>query len=188
MFTLIVATDSKGGIGKSGKIPWKVKADMEHFKYKTTGGIVVMGRKTWESIPKKSRPLPNMMNVVVSRNPDFVIQDDSVMLFNDLRKCVNWLQQQPREIFIIGGKHIYDWFMEQQYIKRVLLTTIFYDFQCDRHIGFSTHSSDEWVRVPHELVDPVTLAYRLRMKKESTYLIEYAEYTKNELFLCPSWE
>merc|ERR1719421_691737 len=78
--SVIVATTQKGGIGKDGTLPWKLPEDMAHFKKVTTAApegkmnAVVMGRKTWESIPEKFKPLPGRINVVLSRKaaePDF---------------------------------------------------------------------------------------------------------------------
>ena len=73
-FSIIAAVDSKSGIGKNGIIPWKVAADMQYFKGLTTGAgqnAVIMGRKTWESIPEKFRPLPGRTNVVVTRRETY---------------------------------------------------------------------------------------------------------------------
>ena len=70
-FAIIVAADMDGGIGAGNALPWRLKADMEFFKNFTIGNgknAVVMGRKTWDSIPQKFRPLPNRINVVISRN------------------------------------------------------------------------------------------------------------------------
>ena len=64
----IVAVDSKNGIAKDGKIPWKSKTDMKFFKEKTTGSIIIMGSTTLESLPN-AMPLPNRINIVVTRTP-----------------------------------------------------------------------------------------------------------------------
>jgi dihydrofolate reductase len=80
-FDLVVAATLKGGIGQSGKLPWRLKGDMAFFKQLTTTtttaqkgkrNVVVMGRKTWESIPSNFRPLPNRVNVVLSRRPESI--------------------------------------------------------------------------------------------------------------------
>ena len=104
MITIIVAYDEEYGIGKDGKLPWHLPEDMQHFKETTMGHWVVMGRKTWESIPKRFRPLLNRYNVVVSRT-------------NPRRKhrcAVGWgisleaaLEICEGEIFIIGGGSLY---------------------------------------------------------------------------------
>merc|ERR1719389_1259735 len=78
--SVIVASTGRGGIGKDGSIPWRLKGDLAYFKRVTTNApagkknIVIMGRKTWESIPAKFRPLPDRLNVVLTRRatePEF---------------------------------------------------------------------------------------------------------------------
>ena len=68
---LIWAQSTSGVIGRDGTIPWSLPEDMAHFKRLTMGHTVVMGRRTWESLPVRFRPLPGRRNVVVSRNPDY---------------------------------------------------------------------------------------------------------------------
>jgi dihydrofolate reductase len=65
-FSVVVAFDEEGGIGREGQLPWHAAEDMRFFKSVTSGGTVVMGRKTWESIPEKFRPLPGRRNIVLS--------------------------------------------------------------------------------------------------------------------------
>ncbi len=67
-FSIIVAHDEALGIGKNNKIPWHIKEDLQHFKELTLHGVVIMGRKTWESLPKSVRPLPFRENVIVSKS------------------------------------------------------------------------------------------------------------------------
>ena len=67
MIALVVAHSRNRVIGRDGGLPWHLPTDMRHFKELTTGGTVVMGRKTWDSLPERFRPLPDRRNVVVSR-------------------------------------------------------------------------------------------------------------------------
>lgn len=67
-FSIIVAHDERLGIGKNNKIPWYIKEDLQHFKEITLHGVVIMGRKTWESLPKAVRPLPLRENVIISKS------------------------------------------------------------------------------------------------------------------------
>ena len=67
--TLILARADNGVIGKDGGIPWAISDDLKRFKALTMGGVVVMGRKTWDSLPRK--PLPGRRNIVVTRDPDW---------------------------------------------------------------------------------------------------------------------
>lgn len=66
MLTLIVARDRNGAIGRDGDMPWRLPEDLALFKRETDGGAIIMGRRTWESLPR--RPLPNRLNIVVSRD------------------------------------------------------------------------------------------------------------------------
>jgi dihydrofolate reductase len=70
MINIIVATSTNLVIGKDNDLPWHLPTDMKYFKDTTKGHIVVMGRKCWESIPEKYRPLPNRTNIVMSRDKD----------------------------------------------------------------------------------------------------------------------
>ena len=72
-FSIVVAIDRAGGIGREGKLPWNLPADMARFKEITQGeggNAVIMGRKTWDSIPEKFQPLPGRLNVVLTRRQD----------------------------------------------------------------------------------------------------------------------
>ena len=87
-FSMIVAHDSNYGIGYDNKIQWDVPEDMEHFSNITQGGTgnnnaVIMGRKTWESIPLKFKPLKNRLNVVLSRSEAF-IPEKGVLKFHSV--------------------------------------------------------------------------------------------------------
>jgi dihydrofolate reductase len=68
---LIYARSRNGMIGKEGKLPWRLPEDLAHFKAKTLGAPVIMGRRTWDSIPAKFRPLPGRRNIVITRNADW---------------------------------------------------------------------------------------------------------------------
>merc|ERR1711972_1237626 len=102
--SVIVATTQKGGIGKDGTIPWKLPEDMGHFKKVTTAAphgkinAVIMGRKTWDSIPVNFRPLPDRINVVLSRSsadPTFAFAFPAgVLLANSLNEALAQLEER----------------------------------------------------------------------------------------------
>ena len=75
MITLVAAVARNGCIGKDGALPWRIPEDMQRYRRITMGKVVVMGRKTWESIPAKFRPLPGRTNVVVTRNTGYPLPD-----------------------------------------------------------------------------------------------------------------
>ena len=71
MISIIVAVDENNVIGKDNTLIWHLPADMKYFKEKTTGHCVITGRKNYESIPEKFRPLPNRTNIVITRTSDY---------------------------------------------------------------------------------------------------------------------
>lgn len=102
MIALVVAYAVKGRvIGRDGGLPWHLPSDMKHFRELTTGGTVVMGRKTYESIPPKFRPLPDRRNVVLSST---VAALDGAEVFASLRDA---LAAASEDCFVIGGGATY---------------------------------------------------------------------------------
>ena len=98
---LIWAQDKNGGIGENGKLPWHVSEDLKNFKKLTMNSTVIMGRKTWESLP--FRPLPKRNNIVLSSTNQI-----NATTYHSLEKCLNELRdKQIKKIFIIGGRSIY---------------------------------------------------------------------------------
>lgn len=103
MPTLIAAVAENGCIGKDGTLPWRIPEDLKRFKELTTGHAVVMGRKTWESIPEAFRPLPGRRNVVVTRRADYPLPD-GVLRAASLEEAV---ASAGNDAFVIGGAEIY---------------------------------------------------------------------------------
>lgn len=99
-FGLVWAQSTSGIIGRDGGIPWHVPEDMAHFKTLTTGCAVLMGRRTWESLPPRFRPLPGRRNIVLTRQADYLAEGADVVggLDDALTGGETW---------IIGGAEIY---------------------------------------------------------------------------------
>jgi dihydrofolate reductase len=102
--TLVAAVARNGVIGRDGGVPWHLPEDLAHFKRLTTGHAVVMGRKTWESIPERFRPLPDRRNVVVTRNP--VWRADGAERAGSVEEALRLLEDEPH-VFVIGGADVY---------------------------------------------------------------------------------
>jgi dihydrofolate reductase len=101
----IVAAVARGGvIGRDGGIPWRIPEDVAHFKELTTGHAVVMGRRTWDSLPDRFRPLPERHNVVVTRNADWHAEGASRA--GSLEEALALLDDDER-VFVIGGAEVY---------------------------------------------------------------------------------
>jgi dihydrofolate reductase len=117
MISIIVAVSEDLGIGKDNELLWKISEDLKRFKRLTTGNAVIMGKKTWESLPRK--PLPGRKNIVLTDNRMEIIEHavTAYSLDDALSKC-----KADEEIFIIGGGSIYRQFMpfaDRLYITHV---------------------------------------------------------------------
>lgn len=101
---IVVARATNGVIGDAGRIPWRISEDMRRFKQLTIGKPCIMGRKTWDSLPKK--PLTGRLNIVVTRDPHFI--PDGAMVAHGFDEAVARAQAtSPTEIAVIGGEAIY---------------------------------------------------------------------------------
>lgn len=132
-YNIILAIDEKGGIGKDGGIPWKSPEDMKYFKETTQGHAVVMGRKTYESLPPRTRPLPDRLNIVLSHSvgegEGFITQWN---LFDALETAI---RQGHEKSFIIGGASVYNEVLkEPRDINEIHLTLVKGDYNCDTRI------------------------------------------------------
>ena len=101
---LILARATNGVIGHQNQIPWQLPEDMAHFRQLTMGHPVIMGRKTWDSIPPRFRPLPGRTNIVVTRQPDW--HETGAMSAPNLREALQKCEKSA-QIWVIGGAQIY---------------------------------------------------------------------------------
>ena len=122
LLNIIVACDEEYGIGKENKIPWNNKEDLKHFYNSTKGSCVIMGRKTWDSIPNK--PLKHRDNIVISRT----LISDQCKVFDDINKVMDYIQKY-NTVWIIGGSEIYKLFISK--IDYVYLTIQQGIYNCD---------------------------------------------------------
>jgi dihydrofolate reductase len=106
IISLIAALTENRVIGKNNDLPWHLPDDMKYFMQTTKGHHVIMGRKNYESIPEKFRPLPNRTNIVVTRQKNFTAPGCTVV--NSIEQGLEIAKNnQEREVFIIGGAEIY---------------------------------------------------------------------------------
>lgn len=146
-FSIVVATDKKLGIGKNNTLPWRLQGDLKFFKKLTTEApagkqnAVIMGRKTWDSLPDRFKPLPGRLNIVVSRQRDLTLPDDCHLVHSlDEALALCSSDAEIAEVFVIGGGEIFAQALEHKNLKRVHLTEIEEDFQCDRFFpAFEDH-------------------------------------------------
>lgn len=103
--SIILAMAKNNVIGKGQDLPWKLPEDMKRFKRLTSGNTVLMGRKCYESIPEKFRPLPNRVNVIITRDESYKAEGCEVR--HDLQAAIEEFNEEGKELFIIGGAEIY---------------------------------------------------------------------------------
>jgi dihydrofolate reductase len=125
---MIAAIDNTMGIGKCGYIPWNISQDLVNFKNLTEGYTVIMGRKTYYSIPPRFRPLKNRHNIVISDSPH--LYRDNFASFMTMGEVENYLDENTEDkIFIIGGENIYKHFLYR--CDTLYLTEINKNYDCD---------------------------------------------------------
>ncbi len=141
-FNIIVAIDQNRGIGKDGELPWHIPEDLKYFKKITTHtqdpakqNAVVMGRKTWESIPSEYQPLSDRLNVVLTRTAGYQVPED-VMLIDDFDTALKNLESQKDElkieqVFIIGGEQIFNKAIVHSGCTQLYITHIQNEYPCD---------------------------------------------------------
>ena len=139
---LIYARAANGVIGNHNAMPWHLPEDMAHFKRLTQGWPVIMGRKTWDSLPARFRPLPGRTNMVITRQPDWheAGAQPVASLADALALC-----RQVEEVWVIGGAQIYA--QAEPLAHRLEITEIAQDFEGD---AFAPPLSDEWQETARE--------------------------------------
>jgi dihydrofolate reductase len=144
--TIIAALSRNRCIGKEGRIPWRLPEDMKRFKKLTTGHVVLMGRKTWESLPEKFRPLPDRINIVLTRQMDYSLPE-GVERFDSLDEA---LSAHPNEdVYVIGGSEIYEHALP--IADRMELTYV--DQHIDGDAFFPAFGADLWKETARETHD-----------------------------------
>ena len=141
---LIFARASNGVIGRDGRLPWHLPEDLAHFKRTTLGCPVIMGRKTWDSLPPKFRPLPGRLNIVVTRQPHW--QTEGAVRAGSLAEALAACADNA-DAWVIGGAEIYA--QALPLARSAVVTEIDADFDGD---AFAPEFGPAWVetrREPH---------------------------------------
>ncbi len=138
--SIIVAMDAENGIGKNNDLMWHLPNDMRFFKEKTSGSVVIMGRKNYDSIPEKYRPLSNRTNVILSRNPQLKVA--GCLVFNTLTECLDHFQNTDEKLFIIGGGEIYRLALQEKCIDEMFISHVESTFSAD--VFFPEINPIEW--------------------------------------------
>lgn len=135
--TLILVMDNDCAIGKNGDLLYRLPEDMKHFRETTKNSTVIMGRKTYESFPK--RPLPDRENLVLSRNSKKI---DGARVFPDIKSLLKYANSLENRVFVIGGGEIYEQLLP--HCDEALVTRVYESFGGDVFFTDIEHSPD-WV-------------------------------------------
>jgi dihydrofolate reductase len=153
--SILAAVARTGVIGRDGAVPWRLSEDLRRFRELTTGHAVVMGRKTWDSLPERFRPLPGRRNVVVTR--DAAWRADGADRAGSLGEALALLEGEER-VFVIGGAEIYA--AALPFADELLLTEVRLDIAGDRYFpGWDRSAFQEVVREEHVSPDGVPFAF-----------------------------
>lgn len=155
MINAIVAVEKNQGIGFNGQMPWpRLKGDMSWFRTMTTNQVVIMGSATWKSL--ECKPLPNRINVVMSRTHNYSGNGAADHTFNDPDTALVFCENEypDKEIFIIGGDSVYQHFMH--IVDRFYVTEIDAEYICDRFFDLD-HVKETYTKVKEHVTftDPV---------------------------------
>ncbi len=137
MISLIVGMTKSGVIGNNLKLPWHIADDLKNFKKLTEGNVVIMGRKTYESLPPKFRPLPNRHNIIISSSINHL---DNAEIASSVEDAIKKGKTKYREIFIIGGATIFTQAMPL--VDTMYISYIKKEYQGD--VYFPAFNGKEW--------------------------------------------
>jgi dihydrofolate reductase len=139
---MIAAIGENRELGKDNQLLWHLHEDMQFFKRVTTGYYVIMGRKSFESIPPKYKPLPNRTNVIISRNPDYMYEE--CYTCSSIQEAVALAETHGEtEIFITGGGEIYRQALAEGIVDEMYLTHVKASFP-DADVFFPEWKDQEW--------------------------------------------
>jgi dihydrofolate reductase len=139
---IIVAVSENNVIGKNNDLPWYLPNEFKYFKETTKNSVVIMGRKCWESLPEKFRPLPNRLNIVVTRDKNY--QAEGAIVTHDLESTIKAFKNSSNDVFIIGGSEIYN--QSFKYADGVYLTRILTSVDGDTYLtGFDPNEWNEFM-------------------------------------------
>lgn len=151
MLSLIVAIAQNNVIGKDNKLIWHISEDLKRFKYITSGNTIVMGRKTFESLPGI---LPNRKHVVITRDSEYTIDSDQIEIISDLDLFIKNHENSKEEVFVIGGADIYKQLLP--YCKKLYLTMVHECFDGDTYFPEIDFSKYEIEYSSNKMIDKKT--------------------------------
>lgn len=148
MLSLIVAIADNNVIGKDNKLIWHISEDLKRFKSITSGHKMLMGRKTFESLPGV---LPNREHIILTRNKDFTVDSDRVSVIHDLNDFIEKNKDSDEEIFVIGGAEIYRELLP--YSQKLYLTKVNHNFEGDTFFPEINYDDYKVLEQSEEIID-----------------------------------
>ena len=159
--TLIYARSNNGIIGNKGKLPWHLPEDMAHFKQMTMDGIVIMGHRTWESLSVQGRPLPGRINLVLTRQKNYLT--DAGIPCNSLERAIKTCAEMERDLWVIGGAEVYA--AAVPYATHAVVTEIHVEYVGD---AYAPTLGVDWVETQRDN----------RVSQKENIRFDYVYYTK----------
>lgn len=150
---MIVAIAYNNAIGKDNKLLWNIPEDLKRFKSITTGKTIIMGRKTFESLP---RILPNRHHIVITHNNNYICNNPNVTVITDINKLIDKYVNSEEEVIIIGGAHIYNILFP--YCKKIYLTKV-----------YNSYDGDTFLDIDFSSFTPYYTSERLLSTKDNIY-------------------
>ena len=165
---MIVAMDEDDCIGHQGDLPWRLKSDMQRFKSLTEAdgfNAVIMGRKTWDSLPDSFRPLPERINIVMSRDIGWSHDEAEVALYHGRAIEIAYAEGCD-ECWVIGGAQIYEMFIDR--VEEIHVTTVHTSGSGD--VKFPDWNRSEWAE---------TVVEKLEADDDNAHATTYSIWTKS---------
>jgi len=175
---IIVAIDEKFGIGKDGALPWHLTGDLKYFRDTTCTtrspkkqNLVLMGRKTWQSIPKQFQPLHERINVVLTQNPNFEVPY-GVLKAESFTKVLEMVRSEKltniiETVFVIGGQQVYEETLKHEECQKLFVTRVQGSFNCDAFFPEFSEQFDEVAASDLHNEGPITYHFEEHKRKNS---------------------
>lgn len=157
MLSIIVAMASNNVIGKNNELIWHIPMDLKRFKEITTGKTIIMGRKTFESLPGV---LPERHHVIITRNKNYMVNNENVEVFNSLEDVLTKYKNSEEEVFIIGGGEIYKEFLPK--VNKLYLTKLNKAYKGDAHfpkVDYLQWRELERIDVLKDEINPIPFSF-----------------------------
>ena len=125
----VCAQDVNGVIGKNQTLPWRMPADLQHFKETTMGHVMVMGRVTFDGMG--GRVLPNRTSIILTRDKNFSVDHQDVKVMHSVQEILDWYEKQEQNLYVIGGAQVFRAF--EPYLDEIILTDIHDEYEGDTY-------------------------------------------------------